>query len=162
MIEGEMFMRLNDPDKQLENVKRFHRAAIFAAIVAMTIAVIITVLEGFPWPERICTSMPFRVFDGLYFGVLVLLAVTLIPVFLIIIPPSVRKIHMAVRMDTIYRYMLYTWLVFFGSRLMISVYHGIYWFPDALLRNGILGILLVVAHRVIKRGYAERSETMFP
>lgn len=155
-------MTLNDPDKLFENVKRFHRAAIFAAIAALTIAVIITVLEGFPWPERIYTSMPFRVFDGLYFGVLVLLAFTLIPVFLLIALPNLRKVHLAVRMDTIYHYLVYVWLVFFASRMMISVYHGIYWFPEVLLRNGILGILLVIVHQMIRRRYAERSETMFP
>ncbi|HZD56238.1 MAG TPA: hypothetical protein VE136_05930 [Anaerolineales bacterium] len=155
-------MRLNDPDKQFENVKRFRRAAIFAAIVAMTIAVIITVFEGFPWPEHIYTSMPLRIFDGLYFGVLVLLAVTLLPVFLLIALPNLQSVHIAVRLDAIYHYLVYAWLVFFASRLMVSVYHGIYWFPEVLLRNGILGILLVVVHRVIKRRYTVRSETMFP
>lgn len=159
-------MRSKDPEEQFAKIRRYQRVAVLAPITAGIIAVAILILEGFgPYPEslsRFISSALFRVFDGLYFGVLALLLITLIPVALLLVRPDLRKTHFAVRLDLIYRYLVYAWIVFFASRIMVSIYHAIYWFPEVLLRNILLGVSLKIAYLLVKRKYAQKPEALFP
>jgi len=157
-------MIANEPEKQFGKIKGCLRFAAISSIIAIAIAIVVFILEGFPYKGKmeIYTNIPPQIFDGVYFFVLVLLAITLIPIVLLVTETKLRKIHMAVRLDVIYRYVVYAWIVFFASRMMISIYYGVYWFPEVVARNIILGIVLAASYWFLKRRYSEKPETMFP
>ena len=157
-------MRTSDPEKQFKTIKRLQEAAVFAPTISFSIVVVILILEGLPADlyNALHEALPLHFIDWLYLGTLALLAFTLVPVILLLTQPNLRQVHLAVRLDVIYRFLIYAWLVFFASRLLVSIYHAIYWFPEVVVQNLVLGVLLKAAFLSIKRRYIAKPDTMFP
>lgn len=157
-------MNYGAPEIQFEKIKRLQRVVAFAPMISFTFVAAVLILESLPPDpyDSLHAALPLHFIDWLYFSILLLLVATLVPVILLVAQPALRKIHLAVRLDVIYGYILYAWLVFFASRLLVSIYHGIYWFPEAVLHNLLLGVLIKSAFLLIKRKYSEKPETMFP
>ena len=156
---------------KFEQMKRLSRRMVLIPIIAVLMTMIVFILEGFPYPGRLSFSHSVLstqlvpglfLFDILYLIVLILLIVTLIPLVMLLMKRELKKIHPAVRLQVVARFVFYAWVVFFASRLMLSAYHGVLWMPEVLLRNFIFGGLLVAAYFYFKKRYAERPETMFP
>lgn len=161
-------MSATEPELKFEQIKRLARQMILAPVAAMLIAGVIFVLEGMPFPgkfgrdfENFFNISP-QVFDGLYLFVLALFLLTLIPVLVLLTNRKLRKIHPAVRFPVLARLIAYAWLVFFASRLMLSIYHGVLWLPEVLIRNFIFAAVLVGAYFYFKRKYSKQPDTMFP
>jgi hypothetical protein len=57
---------------------------------------------------------------------------------------------------------LYAWIIFFASRLMQSVYNGVLWLPEVLVRDFIFAGILLGVYFYFKRKYVEKPEMMFP
>lgn len=161
-------MNDHSPEKKYETMKLVCKWMILAPIVAMTIASIIFAAEGLPYPGKLGVdfqnfySVPPSVFNGLYLFVLLLFLVSLIPLVMLLVDRNLKKIHFAVRFKLLARLVFYAWIVFFASRLMLSVYHGVLWLPEVLMRNFIFGGLLVAGYFYFKKRYTEKPETMFP
>ena len=164
-------MNADSPEMKFEHTKRLCRRMIVLPIAAMIIATIIFILEGFPYPgrsgpthsilsEQLATGL--YLFDILYLFVLLLFVVTLFPVIKLQADRELRKIHPALRLRLLFRCLVYAWITFFASRLMLAIYHGVLWLPEVLLRNFIFGVLLIAAYFYFNRKYAEKPETMFP
>ena len=164
-------MNTDGPEMKFEQMKCLCRKMIVLPIAAMIIATIIFILEGFPYPgrsgpthsilsEQLATGL--YLFDILYLFVLLLFVVTLFPVIKLLADRELRKIHPAMRLRVLYRFLVYAWITFFASRLMLGIYYGVLWLPEVLMRNFIFGGLLVAAYFYFKKRYTEKPETMFP
>jgi hypothetical protein len=157
-------MRNDAPEVQFGKIKKFTRVAAIAPIVSFSLVAVILILESLPADlyNSLHAALPLHFIDWLYLCILLLLAVTIVPAIMLFTQPVLRQIHLAVRQEVVYRYLLYAWLVFFASRLLVSIYHAIYWFPEVVVRNLVLGILLKAFFLFMQRRYIEKPETMFP
>lgn len=171
-VMGENAMKFNNPENTLTLIKRICRWMVALPVMAMVMALSVFILEGFPYPGRyglphssllsILLSPGLYFFDVLYLLVLLFFATTFIPMGILLWNRSLRKIHFALRFGVLARFVLYAWVMFFASRLMLSSYHGVLYMPEVLLRNFMFGGILLGAFFYIKRKYVEKPELMFP
>jgi hypothetical protein len=161
-------MNTNGPEKKFETMQHVNRWMILVPIAAMTIAVIVFIAEGSPYPGKFTVDfqdffkIPYAVFTSLYLFVLMLFLITLIPLVMLLMDRNLKKIHFAVRFKLLSRFVFYAWIVLFASRLMLSTYYGVLYMPEVLLCNFIFGGLLVAAYFYFRKRYTEKPETMFP
>lgn len=164
-------MNTNNHELKFEQMKRLSRRMVIIPALALVMAIIVFILEGFPYPGRSSFAhsvLSTQLVPGLflfniwYLIVLVLFIVTLIPLIILLVNPGLKKIHPAVRLQVIARFVVYAWIVLFALRIMLSAYDGILWMPEVLIRNIFFGGLLVAAYSYFKKKYAEKPETMFP
>jgi hypothetical protein len=156
-------MKSIDHYEQFDKIKDYQRLLIFAPIISFLIIAMMMILELLPANiYNFSQNILFQIADWLYIGMLLLLVFTIAPVVFLLTQTALRKIHFAIRLDLIHRFLIYAWLVFFASRLFVSLYHAIYWFPEVVIRNVFLGVLLQAGFLILKRRYTEDPEAMFP
>ena len=165
-------MNTNKHELKFNRMKRLSRWMIMLPVAAVIMAIVVFILEGFPYPGRSGFSHNIilaeqltpglAIFDILYLIMLILFLITLVPLVTLLTDRGLRKIHLAVRFYMLSRFVFYAWAVFFASRLMLSAYHGVLYMPEVLLRNFIFGGLLGAAYFYFKKRYTEKPETMFP
>ena len=157
-------MSTTEPEVKFEKMRLFSRRLALAPVLAMFIAGSIFIIEGLPFPGRttFLHGLSPRLFDILVLFVWMLFLVVLVPLVILLVDRNLKKIHAALRFALLARLVLYAWVIFFAARLMQSVYNGVPWFPEMLLRNFIFTGILVGVYFYFKRKYVEKPETMFP
>lgn len=149
-------MITNDPQNQLGSLKRFQRIATVTC-VAFFVAVFATgIIESLPRLEL--APLPLW---GWYLAWIIFQTVTLIPLVLLLAGTELRKLHITVRLKTIFGYLTRAWLVYFAFRLRFAFSEGIAW-PGVVIRLSIISIVLGVIYWLLCRRYADKPETMFP
>lgn len=161
-------MEENDVELRFARLSRLTRRLIWAPVVALLIVGVIFVVEGMPYPGKFGSDFEdfFKLspalFNGLYLFVLALFLLTLIPLVWLLTSRKLRQIHPAVRFPVVVRLVAYAWLVWFASRLMLSIYHGVIWLPEVLIRNFFFTVVLLGVYFYARKKVTKKPETMFP
>ncbi len=152
-------MKTDDPNKMLDIIKHFQKATLIVSVVYGIVVITYCALLSLTRISDFLSAIlfwPLMVFGFTFF------CLQLIPVILLILSPDLRQLHLAIRMNTIFLYITYLWIVLFSGLLLYEVKEGTRGLFFVMIPFFICGIILAVIFWIFHRKYTKKFETVFP
>ncbi len=152
-------MNTYDSEKGLEKIQDFQKIAGIATVVFGLAVIIFCVLLSVPKIGDILFRVPYWILMIIW---IIVLGIPLIPSALLVVSPDIRKLHFAVRLNLAFRYIFYSWIVFFSGILLYEATTGMTGLLAVVIPMSVTGIILGFLYLILHRKYAKKAETMFP
>lgn len=152
-------MRENNSGNLFKNMKRFQPAARWSAVVFFLMVLGIMLAESHP-KVQVAPLEPLWVLV-LVWSIPQIFAT--VPLILLLLHPDLRKIHTAVRMKVVFKYLSSAWLTFSVFWFRYEDMHGnLFGREPALVLIGISVLILIGLNWLLPKRYMAKPETMFP